>query len=131
MTEIAILLKRKLESSGSSGAAPIQSFSKVDYGRNPWDDDEIDPVIEKEYNRQFLESDVSSLESFYVKIDWFLIEFMLKVFGFDQIYAKSDLTLIELMLKWLAFAMIILKYCFLNVGRVSMLITSIFRMVVN
>ena len=84
MTEIPILLpnigdeqpqqrKRKLESSGSSGAAPIQSFSKVDYGRNPWDDDEIDPLIEKEYNRQFLESDVSSLESFYVKSDWLLL----------------------------------------------------------
>ncbi|CAN6915183.1 unnamed protein product [Brassica oleracea] len=66
MTEIAILLKRKLESSGSSGAAPIQSFSKVDYGRNPWDDDEIDPVIEKEYNRQFLESDGFDVDYFYL-----------------------------------------------------------------
>ncbi|KAF3592187.1 hypothetical protein DY000_02027509 [Brassica cretica] len=77
MTEIAILLpnigdeqpqrKRKLESPGSSVAAPpIQSFSKVDYGRNPWDDDEIDPVIEKEYNRQFLESDGFDVDYFYL-----------------------------------------------------------------
>lgn len=73
MTEIAILLpkirdeppqqrKRKLESPGSAVATPpIQSFPKVDYDHNPWDDDEVDSVIEKEYHRQFVESDVSSL----------------------------------------------------------------------
>ncbi|KAG2241611.1 hypothetical protein Bca52824_090184 [Brassica carinata] len=61
MTEISILLpklyrKRKSKSSRSSGAAaPIQSFSKVDYGRNPWDDEEIDPVLEKEYHLLILE----------------------------------------------------------------------------
>lgn len=77
MTEIAILLpsigdeqpqqrKRKLESSRSSGAAaaPIQSFPKVDY--NPWDDEEDDPVIEKEYNRQFVESDGFDVDYFYL-----------------------------------------------------------------
>ena len=86
MTEIAILLpkirdeqpqrKRKLESPGSSVAAPpIQSSPKVNYDHDPWDDDKIDPVIEKEYHRQFVESDVinPSLRMAllcYVKSDW-------------------------------------------------------------
>ncbi|CAH8366486.1 unnamed protein product [Eruca vesicaria subsp. sativa] len=70
MTEIAILLpnigdERELESPGSSGAAaPIQSFPKADY--NPWDEDEIDSVMEKEYHRQFVESDGFDVGHFYL-----------------------------------------------------------------
>ncbi|KAH0935748.1 hypothetical protein HID58_012865 [Brassica napus] len=59
--------KRKLESPGSAVATPpIQSFPKVDYDHNPWDDDEVDSVIEKEYHRQFVESDGFDVDHFYL-----------------------------------------------------------------
>ncbi|XP_010467722.1 PREDICTED: UPF0725 protein At4g28920-like [Camelina sativa] len=75
MNEVAILVpkfgdelpQRKRKSESLSYAAPIRNFHKVEYDSCDDEDDEDDYIasmVEKEYNRQFLESDGFDVDRF-------------------------------------------------------------------